>query len=53
VEDVHPGQAREPDWSAECWHVELAVSVFAETKRLWLMSVISGVEPARLWPATS
>jgi hypothetical protein len=52
VEGVHPGQAREPDWSAECWHVELAVSVFAETNRLWLMSVIFGVEPARLWPAT-
>jgi hypothetical protein len=52
-EGVHPGQAREPDWSAECWHVELAVLVFAETKRLWLMSVISGVGPARLWSATS
>jgi hypothetical protein len=46
-EGVHPGQARELGWSAG-WHVELAVSVFAGTKQLWLMSVTHGAEPELL-----
>ena len=50
MEVVHPGQARERVWSAECWPAELAGLAFAETEPLWLMRVIRGVEPARLWP---
>ena len=50
MEVVHPGQARELVWSAECWPAELAGLAFAETKQLWLVRVIRGVEPARLWP---
>ena len=53
MEVVHPGQARELVWSAECWPAELAGLAFAETKQLWLVRVIRGVEPARLWPATA
>ena len=30
--------------------MELAGLAFAETKQLWLVRVIRGVEPARLWP---
>ena len=48
VGGVHPGQARELVWSAECWHVELAGLMFAETKPLGLMSVTLGGEPALL-----
>jgi len=36
MEVVHPGQARELVWSAECWPAELAGLAFAETKQLWL-----------------
>lgn len=39
---VHPGWARELTWSAKCWQVEVAGSVFAETSQLWSM------EPALL-----
>ena len=49
AEVVHLGRARER--SAECWHVELAGSVYAETNLLWLKSVIFAVEPAPLWRA--
>lgn len=47
VEVVHPDRARELIWPAECWQVEVAGSVFAETRQLWSMSVILGAEPAR------
>ena len=53
MEAVHPGQARELVWSAECWPVELAGWAFAETKPFWLVRVIRGVEPARLWPVAA